>query len=437
MKQLLIRTSIFSTLMALALIGPQVALAKDHGDESEGRGSQTSQIVQSVLSAQTIQRSGEDGNEHRGRGQSSSVTSSTTVSNSKGDDNEDSEDNEEHGNSHECKVPHTSLGSIISNLISNRHGDDENDNDDNDDNCVPAPVTLVITNVASTPSDISAMITWMTNASSTSKVFYSTSTPVDVNSSSTLNVSNASLVTNHSLMISGLTASTTYHFVVASTDASNNTTFAPETTFTTTATPVVVDITPPIISATSTTASTSTISVTWLTDELASSKVFFSTTTPVDLNASTTLSVETTTLSLSHSLILSGLIPSTTYHLIIASTDASGNPAFSPEISVTTNPTDTTAPVISSVFATISSNSVMFTWLTNESATSKVFYSTSTPVNVNSTSTLNVASTTLLTNHSITIPALTANTLYHFVISSTDASNNTQITNEFNLTTLP
>lgn len=80
-----------------------------------------------------------------------------------------------------------------------------------------APVisTVTATNVSST----SATVNWTTDASSTSKVYYSTSSPVNLGTAST--TTNTILVTNHSLNLAGLTPSSTYFFVAQSANASN------------------------------------------------------------------------------------------------------------------------------------------------------------------------------------------------------------------------
>lgn len=88
----------------------------------------------------------------------------------------------------------------------------------------PADTTAPVLSgvVASTTSATSVNVAWTTNENSTSKVYYSTSSPVIATSSTPL-VSNSSLVASHSLAVTGLTASTTYHFLIESKDASGNT----------------------------------------------------------------------------------------------------------------------------------------------------------------------------------------------------------------------
>ena|GEM_PF-3437299 len=66
--------------------------------------------------------------------------------------------------------------------------------------------------------DTSAVVTWTTDTSSDSRVTYGTSTPPSTN------VDDSTLTTNHSVLVSGLTACTTYYFSVTSTDTGGSTT---------------------------------------------------------------------------------------------------------------------------------------------------------------------------------------------------------------------
>lgn len=115
-------------------------------------------------------------------------------------------------------------------------------------------------------------------------------------------------------------------------------------------------------------------------------------------------------------------------------TDASGNKATQTSFTVTVT-ADTTDPIISGIATTASSTGGTIAWTTDEPTTSEVFYSTSTPVNVNSDATLSVLDKTLTKNHSLVIPALTSNTLYHFVIQSNDGSGNASLSSEGTFTT--
>jgi len=80
-----------------------------------------------------------------------------------------------------------------------------------------------ITDVLATSSGTStAVVTWTTDEPATSMIFYSLLSPVDPGASTTESVSDGSLVSNHSLTLTGLATSTVYNFFVESADASAN-----------------------------------------------------------------------------------------------------------------------------------------------------------------------------------------------------------------------
>ena len=81
----------------------------------------------------------------------------------------------------------------------------------------PTPTPPVISAVNASPSATSAIITWTTDKTATSQVEYGATT--NYGSQSTLD---STLVTVHSVTLSGLTASTVYQFRVHSTDAGGN-----------------------------------------------------------------------------------------------------------------------------------------------------------------------------------------------------------------------
>jgi hypothetical protein len=88
----------------------------------------------------------------------------------------------------------------------------------------------VISNVsAGSITSSSAMISWTTDENSDSQVEYGTSTSYGSSTSV-----NSSLVTSHSMQLSGLSASTLYHYRVKSKDASDNLAVSGDYTFTTT-----------------------------------------------------------------------------------------------------------------------------------------------------------------------------------------------------------
>ena len=103
-----------------------------------------------------------------------------------------------------------------------------------------------------------------------------------------------------------------------------------------TPTPPILDTIAPVISqisATSTTANS--IHIAWLTNEVATGKIWYNTAFPV-VATTTTPMVSSTILTLNHDILLSGLTASTTYYYLVSSSDGAGNTALSTELSFTT-----------------------------------------------------------------------------------------------------
>ena len=202
----------------------------------------------------------------------------------------------------------------------------------------------VISAIATSSSYTSATTTWTTDEAANSKVVYGLTTGYGTASSS------LSLVTSHSIILSGLTASSTYHFAVVSADAGGNTSTSTDQTFTTLATS-----TPPVISAISSgTPTTTAATIIWTTDQSANSEVVWGTTTAYG-TASSSASFLT-----SHSIILSGLATSTLYHYAVVSANTFGATATSTDQTFTTaSPApDTTPPTIpTNLVATVASSS--------------------------------------------------------------------------------
>ena len=86
----------------------------------------------------------------------------------------------------------------------------------------------------------------------------------------------------------------------------------------------------------------------------------------------------------------------------------------------TSGPPDTTPPVISNVLSgNITASSAVITWTTDEASNSTVEYGLTTSYGSTASNATNV------TSHSITLNNLSANTLYHYRVKSTDAAGNT------------
>lgn len=111
--------------------------------------------------------------------------------------------------------------------------------------------------------------------------------------------------------------------------------------------------------------------------------------------------------------------------------DAIGNISANKSASVTIVDylTDIKPPTITTVASTPTASKISITWKTNEDSDSVVTYG------ITDTYGHSTSSKTLATSHSIEVTDLIPGTLYHFRISSTDASSNTTITEDYTLTT--
>jgi len=210
---------------------------------------------------------------------------------------------------------------------------------------VPPAISNVTTSVI---TDTDAVIVWTTDESADGRVYYGTATSTYTVSSSLVSTYNR----DHAIMISGLTTSTEYFYIVVSADMSGNITTSSEYSFTTREQlseesevllreeaaraqglsqgqaraggggggSVALDTTPPVVAEVfvSSVRSDSAM-VTWSTLERANSIVEFGTSTRYGRAA---VNLENTT---DHAVVLIDLIPSTEYFYRISSIDTSGN----------------------------------------------------------------------------------------------------------------
>jgi peptidoglycan hydrolase-like protein with peptidoglycan-binding domain len=200
-----------------------------------------------------------------------------------------------------------------------------------------------------------------------------------------------------------------------------------------TTTSPVADTTTPVISNISVTGITSSGAlVNWTTNEPTYSQFAYGTTT--DYSVTTAWSGS---LAVNYTQTLTGLMASTTYHFQVRTKDLAGNTATSSDMVFTTSAVaDLTPPVISSVAAgNITSTAATITWMTDEAATSKVYYGTSTPLNLGTA--LTGSNSLLVTAHSMPLSGLTASSTYYYVVESQDGSGNTATSTESSLVTLP
>jgi hypothetical protein len=275
------------------------------------------------------------------------------------------------------------------------------------------PPPPVISGVAAgSVTSSGATITWSTSTPASSQVRYGLDTTYG--SSTTLDTT---LVTSHSQTLSGLSASTTYHYIVSSVDAFGQQTVSGDLTFTTAGPP-------PVISGVAASAiTTSGATIGWTTDVPATSQVDYGTTT--SYGSSTTLD---TTLVTSHSQALSGLQPGTLYHYRVRSTNASGSPAVSGDFTFTTAAPP--PPVITNVQAvSITNSGATTTWTTSTASDTTVRYGTTSAYG----STASTAG--LVTSHSQALTGLSAGTTYHYQVQSTDGFGQASTSGDLTFTT--
>jgi hypothetical protein len=276
-----------------------------------------------------------------------------------------------------------------------------------------------ISNVqVSSITNTTATITWTTDQASTSQVNYGTTTAYGLQS--TLN---SNLQTSQSVTLTGLTPGTTYDFDVVSANAGAMSSTSANSTFSTTN----VTYTAPVITNVSTTnlASTS-VTVTWTTDQPSNSQVKYGTTTAY--GSSTTLD---TALVTTHSETITGLAAGTAYDFDVTSTTAESLSTTSPNSTFTTPASTATPPNVGYVVAWgINNSSAVVTWSTDVAATTQLAYGTTTSLGM-----LSPLQTTMAASHGVTLTGLISGTTYYFVAQSIGADGATGYSTVMNFTT--
>ena len=255
------------------------------------------------------------------------------------------------------------------------------------------PVPPVITAVGSNSvTATTAIITWTTNQPSSSQVQFGATTAYGG-----LSTADSTLVSFHSVQLSGLTPGATYHYSALSANSSTLLAASADFTFTTTGAQ-----TPAVISAvTATNITSSGVTITWTTDQLSTSQVQFGTTP-----AYGSLSTANGTMVTAHSVTITNLSAGTTYNYSVLSTNGSSQLSTSPNFTFTTTTTPNPPPVISNVTATaVTNTTATISWTTDQASTSQVQFG-ATP----SYGLLSTADSSFITTHSVTLNGLTPST---------------------------
>lgn len=226
---------------------------------------------------------------------------------------------------------------------------------------------------------------------------------------------------SESMMVSGLNSETTYYFAIKTSDEVPNTSGLSNIPSLST-----LDVTDPVISNIQSSPALTTVTITWTTDELSTSQVEYGLT-----GSYGTQTILDANLVTSHVVEITSLDPETTYHFRVKSKDASDNEAISGENTFdTTTPPD---PVISNISSSnITQTSSVVAWDTDISASSQVFYGTSSGSYTDQTS----LDSDLVTSHSAALLGLSADTTYYYIVKSVSQYGKVTTSSEHFFTTL-
>lgn len=248
-------------------------------------------------------------------------------------------------------------------------------------------------------TDTSAVVEWVTDEPTTASV--------EISGGGIFNQSE--LLTFHSIVVTGLSASTSYSAVVKTVDAQANSSPPIDINFNTAATP---DVQAPAFSQQPTISDIGhdRFTLEFCADEPVTGRV--------EVNQNELLLNE---LSICHELKVNQLNSNQSYSVTVSISDEKNNgPTTTIAKTVTTLPAaDFTSPIITSAPAVIdvTDSSAIVLWTTNEPATSDITFNDGTLWRI-------VNNDTLVTQHSSQLTGLKANTNYTLQVSSKDSSGN-------------
>jgi Purple acid Phosphatase, N-terminal domain len=109
------------------------------------------------------------------------------------------------------------------------NNDDKNEHEQRSTTTVDIIAPTIIGLSATSTASTTASVTWSTNEEASSILWYSATTPL--NTSSAIRLDNSTRKTAHSYNLTGLTASTTYYYLVKVSDKSGNSSITTESSF--------------------------------------------------------------------------------------------------------------------------------------------------------------------------------------------------------------
>ncbi|MCL5411274.1 MAG: fibronectin type III domain-containing protein [Patescibacteria group bacterium] len=267
----------------------------------------------------------------------------------------------------------------------------------------------------------SVTVTWKTSENAGGEVDYGTTSALGSIGSESSTASN----TDHSVLLTGLTPGTIYYYRVKSGNSSYPETNSSPSSFTT-ASLAKASTTPPNISGTgpTVTALSTSVTVTWNTDKVSDSYVEYGLTASYGTNTGLDES------TLSHSVTVTGLTPSTTYHFRVKSKDSDGNTGTSNDSTFTTKDKSVITEV---TISDISLNSAILSWTTNVISKSNVKIGTK----INSyDKEIQEESTDKTLNHVARIKDLAEGTKYFLRIVGTDGDGNNITSDDYPFSTI-
>jgi len=204
-----------------------------------------------------------------------------------------------------------------------------------------------------------ATITWSTSRSADSKIQYGTTS----GSYGSVEPSNSSQVSSHSIQLTGLTAGTTYYYKAKWTDEDGNTATSDEKSFTTTSAPTTKNVSAKNIGLTGAT-------IQYTVTNASSIKIYYGTTT--SFGGATTVS--TSTSETTYTTELTGLLDGTKYYYKINTFDSDGTEYDNQINDLTTLPRPKITNVRIQQVANTAQSTILVTWTTNTEVSSIITY---------------------------------------------------------------
>ncbi len=253
---------------------------------------------------------------------------------------------------------------------------------------------IQIQGISISSTSTSASIIWTTDIPSTHKIMYGTVSGT-YTQETTVSTTES---TTHQVDLSGLTTDITYYYKIVCTASGMETVESAEFSFTTSSTISVASLA--AVSITTTSAE-----ITWTTGIATTHIVEYGTVAGVYTDST----VQSTTASTSHAVIITGLTPGETYYYHVKNYHTTLPFSSSNELSFTT--LSETATVYT---ATPSLHGAVITWTTDIATTHLVEYGTSPGVYTNST----IQSASAATAHSVTLSGLNYGTTYYYRVKN-------------------